>query len=46
MGDQIHANTQGGGRAIRSALRFPAICGRWPVKSGAVAFHALTGIRK
>nr|UMW97370.1 hypothetical protein [Escherichia coli] len=34
---------QGGlGRAIRSALRFPAICGRCPFNSGVVAFHALT----
>ncbi len=37
---------EGLGRAIRSALRFPAICGRCPFKSGVVAFHALTGIRK
>ncbi|MCV4432826.1 hypothetical protein OFO40_27015, partial [Escherichia coli] len=28
--------------AIRSALRFPAICGRCPFNSGVVAFHALT----
>ncbi len=37
---------RGLGRAIRSALRFPAICGRCPFNSGVVAFHALTGIRK
>ncbi|EOW6063602.1 hypothetical protein ACQWO2_005190 [Escherichia coli] len=38
---------QGGGLAWRSghALLFPAICGRCPVESGAVAFHALTGIK-
>ncbi|ECZ8536288.1 hypothetical protein F8686_18680 [Salmonella enterica] len=36
---------RGAGLAIRSALLFPAICGRCPVESGAVAFHALTGIK-
>ena len=29
---------------LRSVPQFPAICGRCPVESGAVAFHALTGI--
>ncbi|HBX5849372.1 TPA: hypothetical protein MH554_25475 [Klebsiella pneumoniae] len=36
---------RGVGRARRSAPQFPAICGRCPVESGAVAFHALTGIK-
>ncbi|RRM87143.1 hypothetical protein DU290_25945 [Escherichia coli] len=35
---------RGGGMVIRSCPQFPAICGRCPVESGAVAFHALTGI--
>ncbi|WP_427043793.1 hypothetical protein [Escherichia coli] len=35
----------GGGLAIRSCPQFPAICRRCPVESGAVAFHALTGIK-
>ncbi|EAO8428058.1 hypothetical protein EOH17_23215 [Salmonella enterica] len=36
---------RGAGLVIRSCPLFPAICGRCPVKSGAVAFHALTGIK-
>ncbi len=33
------------GLLLRSVPQFPAICGRCPVESGAVAFHALTGIK-
>nr|ACI63144.1 hypothetical protein [Klebsiella pneumoniae] len=36
---------EGGGLLLRSVPQFPAICGRCPVESGAVAFHALTGIK-
>ena len=35
---------RGVGLLLRSVPQFPAICGRCPVESGAVAFHALTGI--
>ena len=34
----------GVGLLLGSVPQFPAICGRCPVESGAVAFHALTGI--
>ena len=37
---------EGVGLSPRSVPQFPAICPRCPVKSGAVAFHALTGIKK
>ncbi|HBZ0799421.1 TPA: hypothetical protein MJC41_28100, partial [Klebsiella pneumoniae] len=36
---------RGVGLLLRSVPQFPAICGRCPVESGAVAFHALTGIK-
>ncbi|WP_263433133.1 hypothetical protein [Klebsiella variicola] len=36
---------EGVGLLLRSVPQFPAICGRCPVESGAVAFHALTGIK-
>ncbi|MFW2869760.1 hypothetical protein ACN6RM_27020, partial [Escherichia coli] len=36
---------KGFGRARQSAPQFPAIWPRCPVESGAVAFHALTGIK-
>ncbi len=39
------AGRGGGGLLLRSVPQFPAICGRCPVESGAVAFHALTGIK-
>ncbi|EBR3272600.1 TPA: hypothetical protein IVA22_21165, partial [Escherichia coli] len=35
---------RGVGLLLRSVPQFPAICGRCPVESGEVAFHALTGI--
>ncbi|ECW3817456.1 hypothetical protein F3025_18200 [Salmonella enterica] len=45
-GERVYGlSGRGVGLAIRSALLFPAICGRCPVKPGAVAFHALTGIK-
>ncbi|MBM5781547.1 hypothetical protein D3M51_27025 [Klebsiella pneumoniae] len=37
--------TRAVGLLLRSVPQFPAICGRCPVESGAVAFHALTGIK-
>ncbi|MBA8155668.1 hypothetical protein QT334_31015 (plasmid) [Escherichia coli] len=36
---------RGIGLLLRSVPQFPAFCGRCPVESGAVAFHALTGIK-
>ncbi|OVY43788.1 hypothetical protein B4P02_25645 [Escherichia coli] len=36
---------RGVGLLLRSVPQFPAIFGRCPVESGAVAFHALTGIK-
>ncbi|EDT5719927.1 hypothetical protein B4Q48_004424 [Salmonella enterica subsp. enterica serovar Chester] len=45
-GERVYGlSGRGVGLAIRSAPLFPAICGRCPVESGAVAFHALTGIK-
>ncbi|QEI95366.1 hypothetical protein FYA19_22930 (plasmid) [Escherichia coli O16:H48] len=39
------AGLWGVGLLLRSVPQFPAIFGRCPVESGAVAFHALTGIK-
>ncbi|WP_250217055.1 hypothetical protein, partial [Escherichia coli] len=46
-GERVYGlSGRGGGLAIRSCPQFPAICRRCPVESGAVAFHALTGIKQ
>ncbi|EAB3464436.1 hypothetical protein D6093_23795 [Salmonella enterica] len=36
---------RGVGLSLWSGPQFPAICPRCPVESGAVAFHALPGIK-
>ncbi|ECC1675622.1 hypothetical protein FNX24_21715 [Salmonella enterica] len=46
-GERVYGLTgRGAGLAVWSAPQFPAICRRCPVESGAVAFHALPGIKQ